>query len=68
MLVNPGDLVVGDADGLTCVPLERVQEVYAQAAKNATLKPGSFADTLTGKLDPKAWVDEALKQLGCEGL
>ncbi|WMJ83690.1 RraA family protein [Oscillospiraceae bacterium LTW-04] len=31
--VNPGDLVVGDCDGVTVVPRDRIEEVLALAAK-----------------------------------
>ncbi|MCD8361840.1 MAG: RraA family protein [Lachnospiraceae bacterium] len=33
--VNPGDLVVGDADGVTVVPRERVYEVLEEAEKKS---------------------------------
>lgn len=31
--VNPGDLVVGDGDGITIVPRDRIEEVFAAAEK-----------------------------------
>ncbi|MFJ5761975.1 RraA family protein [Neobacillus sp. NPDC093182] len=31
--VNPGDLVVGDADGVTIVPREQIEEVFSKAEK-----------------------------------
>lgn len=68
MLVNPGDLIVGDADGLVCVPRERAPEVYTMAAKKRDVEAKQLADTLAGKLAARPWVDETLKRLGCEGL
>jgi regulator of RNase E activity RraA len=66
MVIEPGDLILGDGDGLLCIPFDEVEEVYqATAAKNkaeektlATLKAGGSMD--------RAWVDETLRQLGCK--
>lgn len=33
--VNPGDLVVGDCDGVTVIPRERIKEVLAETKKKA---------------------------------
>jgi len=33
MAVNPGDYIVGDYDGLMCIPAERIDEVIALAQK-----------------------------------
>jgi regulator of RNase E activity RraA len=68
MVIEPGDLIIGDDDGLLSVPYGRTEEIYEQAmAKNAA-EAKTVANTLAGKLDPKLWVDESLKRLGCEGL
>ena len=68
MVINPGDLIMGDDDGLLCVPYELTGEIYplAKAKNEAELK--TVANTLAGKLDPKLWIDESLKRLGCEGV
>ncbi|HEY0295407.1 MAG TPA: RraA family protein [Bordetella sp.] len=68
MVVTPGDLMVGDADGLVCVPHDHAEDVYALAAKKRDGEAKVLANTLAGKLDAKAWVDETLRKLGCEGL
>ena len=68
MVIEPGDLVLGDDDGLLCVPFDQAAAIHEQArAKNAA-EAKVLADTQAGKLDPKSWVDESLKRLGCEGV
>ncbi|MBP1884671.1 RraA family protein [Sinorhizobium mexicanum] len=68
MIIEPGDLMLGDDDGLVCVPFDQVEEVYAQAKGKNEAEAKTLANTLAGKLDPKLWVDESLKKLGCEGV
>ena len=68
MIIEPGDLVIGDDDGLLGVPLAHTEEVYRQASAKKEAEAKIAANTLAGNLDPKLWVDDTLKRLGCEGL
>jgi regulator of RNase E activity RraA len=68
MVIEPGDLIVGDDDGLMCVPFADTETVYAAARAKADGETKTLANTLAGNLDKKAWVDEALRKLGCEGV
>lgn len=68
MVIQPGDLVLGDDDGLLCVPLDEAAGVYKAAKAKHDAEAKQYADTMAGKLDAKEWVDQALKRLGCEGV
>jgi regulator of RNase E activity RraA len=68
MVINPGDLMIGDDDGLLCVPYGTTEEIYTHAKAKNEAEARTVANTLAGKLDPKLWVDESLRKLGCEGL
>jgi regulator of RNase E activity RraA len=68
MVIEPGDLVLGDDDGLLCVPFDQAATIHEQARAKNEAEAKIFADTQAGKLDPKTWVDESLKKLGCEGV
>ncbi len=63
-VVHPGDIVVGDADGLVFVPPAQADAVLA--AVNALLaKERGLLDSITqGKAD-RRWLDETLKAKGC---
>lgn len=68
MVIEPGDLVLGDDDGLIVVPYAETKAVYAAASKKHADETKTLENTLSGKLDPKLWVDDTLRKLGCEGL
>jgi len=65
MVVHPGDLVVGDADGLLCIPFDEVEEVLAAVRKKMELEKKMLAEIAAGTLDT-TWIDAKLKSLGCD--
>ena len=67
MVIAPGDLVIGDDDGLLCVPYDQVERVHAAAAAKHAAEAKQMAAIEAGAHDA-SWVDAALKRLGCEGL
>ena len=72
--VAPGDLVVGDADGVTVVPRDRLEEALAAAEKKAAYereRRASMAAYDRAKAEggelfslSPTWVDELLAELG----
>lgn len=65
MVIAPGDLVIGDDDGLLCVPYDEVEAVYAAADAKHKAETKQMAAIHDGKND-RSWVDAALTRLGCE--
>jgi regulator of RNase E activity RraA len=68
MVIEPGDLMIADDDGLLCVPFDHAAAIYTAAKTKHEAEERTLASTLAGKLDPKTWVDETLRRLGCEGV
>jgi len=64
MVIHPGDLVLGDADGLLCVPYDSVEEVLAATRKKMEAEKQMLADIAAGTLDT-AWIDATLERIGC---
>jgi RraA family protein len=63
-VVHPGDIVVGDADGLVFVAPAQADAVLA-AVKSLLAKERALLDSIAqGKAD-RRWVDETLKAKGC---
>ena len=65
MVIYPGDLILGDADGLLCVPLDEAAAVLAATEAKQAAEQKEIAAIRAGTLD-RAWVDQTLKARGCE--
>ena len=66
MVIAPGDLIVGDGDGMLCVPYDQAEEVYAATRAKHDAETKQFAAINQGTSD-RAWVDVTLKRLGVIG-
>jgi len=64
MVVEPGDLVIGDEDGLLCVPFDDLDAVLAAADAKFAAEQKQMANIQAGTHDA-GWVDEQLRRLGC---
>jgi RraA family protein len=64
MVIHPGDLILGDADGLLCVPFDEAEEVLAATHRKMEAEKKMLADIAAGKLDT-AWIDATLQRIGC---
>ena len=64
MVIAPGDLIIGDEDGLLCVPYDEVDAVFTAATNKRAAEESQMAHTRAGTID-REWVDAALKRLGC---
>ncbi|MCI1015099.1 RraA family protein [Herbaspirillum sp. C7C2] len=65
MVIAPGDLVVGDYDGLLCVGYDDIAAVYAAAKAKNDAEVAQMADIQAGTSD-RGWIDASLKRLGCQ--
>ena len=64
MVIEPGDLMLGDADGLLCVPYDSLQSVLEATLQKMDAEKKMLADIAAGKLDT-AWIDATLRRIGC---
>ncbi|MGR6330032.1 RraA family protein [Sphingomonas sp. XXL09] len=67
MVIHPGDLVLGDDDGLVAVAIDDAHAVHAAAAAKHAAETAQMEKIRRGE-NPRAWVDETLKRLGCKGV
>jgi RraA family protein len=63
MVIEPGDLIVGDGDGLLCIPFAQTEDIYKAAKAKNDAEVRQIAAIREGTSD-RAWVDATLKKLG----
>lgn len=64
MVVEPGDLVIGDDDGVLCVPFDQVQSLLEAALHKMELEQRMVA-AIAGGSYQAPWVDATLERIGC---
>lgn len=64
MTVEPGDLILGDNDGVLSVPYDHMETVLADAQKKSEAEKKQMENILNGSVD-RRWVDKKLQEIGC---
>ena len=62
MVIHPGDLIIGDDDGLMCVPFDETEALYPEAAKRLAGENAQRDRVRNGTVDRK-WIDEKLARM-----
>lgn len=65
MVIEPGDIVLGDSDGVLAVPYADAEAVLKKAETKHSVETAQMAAIEAGTND-RSWVDAALRRLGCE--
>ncbi|MEQ1648637.1 MAG: RraA family protein [Hyphomicrobiaceae bacterium] len=65
VVVNPGDLVVGDADGVLVIPYADAEAVIVAGEAKQAAETKTKSEIASGTWD-RAWIDASLKRLGCK--
>lgn len=66
MVIEPGDLIVGDADGLVCVPYGLAEKLLPTVKAKCEAEAGILGDIRSGKGWDRSWIDKTLRELDCE--
>ncbi len=64
MVIEPGDLIIGDSDGVLAVPFDAVEDIYNKTVAKGEAEAKQMAAIKAGTND-RSWIDAALKKLGC---
>ncbi len=65
MVVSPGDIVIGDSDGVLAVPMEEAEQVLARTKAKQDAEARQMKAIADGTND-RSWVNAALKERGCD--
>lgn len=65
MVIEPGDLILGDDDGVVSVPYAEAAAICAEAEKKHAQETEHLQIILDGKVD-RSWIDRTLADLGCK--
>lgn len=63
--IRPGDIVVGDSDGVIVIRPEEAPDILAKAQAIMEKEAGMASAIQSGTWD-RSWVDKVLKEKGCE--
>lgn len=66
MIVHPGDIILGDEDGLVTIPLEHAEEILKLVHEQQDREAAILQSIQDGTVD-RSWIDETLKKKGCDG-
>ena len=64
MVIEPGDLVIGDWDGILSIPLDNVDSILKKTTEKQAAEAVDMAKIEAGEWD-RSWVDKTLKDRGC---
>lgn len=65
-LVRPGDIIVGDSDGVIIIPPEHAADIAAATRATMKMEEQIMADIVNKGEYIRPWVDKKLKEIGCE--
>jgi regulator of RNase E activity RraA len=65
MVIQPGDIVVGDEDGVVAVPLGEAAKILELARAQVRAEARTMKAIADGTLD-RSWVDQRLAERGCK--
>ncbi|MNR42896.1 4-hydroxy-4-methyl-2-oxoglutarate aldolase [compost metagenome] len=63
MIINPGDIIVGDEDGLVAFSPENAEQVLFKAREHDAHEQQVKAEIATGAID-QSWLDKVLEKAG----
>lgn len=66
VIINPGDIIVGDRDGVVVIPPSEAEMIYQEAKKVLEKETEILEEVKKGNMGDRSWVDAKLNEKGCK--
>jgi len=66
VIINPGDIIVGDRDGVVVIPPSEAEMIYQEAKKVLEKETKILEEIKKGNMGDRSWVDAKLNEKGCK--
>jgi len=66
VVINPGDIIIGDRDGVVVIPPSEAEMIYQEAKKVLEEETKELEEVKRGNMGDRSWVDVKLKEKGCK--
>ncbi len=65
VVINPGDIIVGDKDGVVIIPPAEAENIYEEARKVSEKEQVILENIKKGDFGDRSWIDAKLKEKNC---
>ena len=66
VIINPGDIIVGDRDGVVVIPPSEAKIIYQEAKKVLEKETKILEEVKRGNMGDRSWIDVKLNEKGCK--
>lgn len=66
VVVNPGDILVGDSDGIVVIPVQFAEEMLAKGKKKLAGEQAILEGIRNKVVRDRSWIGKTLEKLNCE--
>lgn len=66
VIINPGDIIVGDRDGVVVIPPREAEMIYQEAKKLLEKETKILEEVKRGNMGDRSWVDARLNEKDCK--
>ena len=66
VIINPGDIIVGDRDGVVVIPPSEAEMIYQESKKVLEKETKILEEVKKGNMGDRSWIDAKLNEKGCK--